>query len=262
MRILPRLMLPLVLVVSSCGGDSGDDSHVVIDPKPGITPAQTKSSVEEVYAAMQPLCGEIAFARGVTSNETPQDDFGYLLNFWQTPEDRPAPFSSIYDEDGWSPVLLKTAQIGGVYNYNVFSYKVSSSEAAELCDTAQSLLFTTGTGPGDKQAYANLLFYITDFSTPATPWDGTASSESRPAKIDALLNYTTAISEFVDNGITLWSDAEFQYLPMRISCDQPFLVKESLVTIPLLMIAPSISHKTFVSLNKIISTAILIAVCS
>jgi len=211
-----------LLLLTACGGGDGD----VTSESNSNRDVSTTSTVVESYLAMEPICGEMAFARGATSNETSLNDFGHSTSFWQTHEDKAAPFSTIFSDAGWSPLLLKTASLGGAYSYNSINTSVDSTEASVMCNVVRSLLFSTGIGDNDRRAYTTLLIYLSDFDFPSEPWNGAARDEGVEASVEMQLNYTTAIREIGEDGRVYWVDPSFQYFPMRVSCEVPFKVEE------------------------------------
>ena len=144
-----------VAVLNACSETNSDVSKL----PPGDGTPQT---VKQIYEAMEPLCGPVAMAIGLTSNETPLTNVGPTL--WVSPESKPASFVGIYNR-GWPTALLKSAQLGGPYSYYKLQNVATSEEAANMCEAVQKIIFPEDYST-DRRAYSNILFYFSGFDTP------------------------------------------------------------------------------------------------
>jgi hypothetical protein len=209
-------------MLSACGG--GDSDPPTLPPGGG-----TPQTVKQIYEAMDPLCGPVAMAIGLTSNETQLTNRGPTL--WDTPEEKPASFVGLYYLDGWPTTLLKTAQLGAVgggYNYFKEEIVATSEDAADMCDAVHGIIFPTIDVTTDRHAYSNILFYLSGFDTPSEPWNGEIGSEVFDADIEMVLSYATAVPVLDSNNNVNWHNADIQHLSMKVECDQPFQVEQVL----------------------------------
>lgn len=216
-------LLLFFTVVTACGKD--DNSLSTGTPRGGEL-----QSVKQIYEAMEPLCGPVAMAIGLTSNETALDNFGPTL--WVPPETKLAPFVGYYSNNQWPTELLKSAQLGGPYNYFKLQILANSEQAASLCESVRKLIF-----PGEysvtRQVFSNILFYLSGFDTPLPPWNGEVGNEVFNANIEMILSYSSAEKKVDSNNNVSWLNPDFQYLSMKVECDQPFQVEQVIKTFPL-----------------------------